>query len=96
MHRNANWFQRFYQLAEIETVLPKSYSLGPMLRISNFSCRKMGVFCYFFCKKVIITLFFEKIAKFVAENLQKSQKIAIIPSTPDLNKASVTRICFFR
>jgi hypothetical protein len=35
------------------------------------------------CKILIITLVFEKIAKFFAENGQKSQKIMIITSTPD-------------
>jgi hypothetical protein len=34
------------------------------------------------CKNVIITLFFEKNANCFAENWQKSQKIAIITSTP--------------
>jgi hypothetical protein len=35
-----------------------------------------------FCKKLIITLVFEKNVVFFAENLQKSQKIVIITSTP--------------
>jgi hypothetical protein len=39
-----------------------------------------------FCKHVIITLVFEKSAIFVAENWQKSPKIAIITSTPDLER----------
>jgi hypothetical protein len=34
------------------------------------------------CKILIITLVFEKNAKFFAENWQKSQKIVIITSTP--------------
>jgi hypothetical protein len=34
------------------------------------------------CKILIITLVFEKNANFFAENLQKSQKIVIITSTP--------------
>jgi hypothetical protein len=34
------------------------------------------------CKISIITLVFEKIANFFAENWQKSQKIVIITSTP--------------
>jgi hypothetical protein len=34
------------------------------------------------CKSFIITLIFEKNAKFFAENCQKSQKIMIITSTP--------------
>jgi hypothetical protein len=37
-----------------------------------------------FCKKLIITLVFEKNAIFFAENWQKSQKNVIITSTPDL------------
>jgi hypothetical protein len=37
-----------------------------------------------FCKNVIITLVFEKNANFFAENWQKSQKIVIITSTPDM------------
>jgi hypothetical protein len=36
------------------------------------------------CKILIITLVFEKNAKFFAENGQKSQKIMIITSTPGL------------
>jgi hypothetical protein len=35
-----------------------------------------------FCKPLSITLVFEKNADFLAENLQKSQKIMIITSTP--------------
>jgi hypothetical protein len=35
------------------------------------------------CKIVIITLVFDKNAKFFTENRQKSQKIVIITSTPD-------------
>jgi hypothetical protein len=35
-----------------------------------------------FCKKLIITLVFEKNANFFAENWQKSQKTVIITSTP--------------
>jgi hypothetical protein len=35
-----------------------------------------------FVKKLIITLVFEKSAVFFAENMQKSQKIVIITSTP--------------
>jgi hypothetical protein len=35
------------------------------------------------CKILIITLVFEKNAKFFAENCRKSQKIVIITSTPD-------------
>jgi hypothetical protein len=35
-----------------------------------------------FCKKVIITLGFEKNSKFFAENWRKSQNIVIITSTP--------------
>jgi hypothetical protein len=34
------------------------------------------------CKNLIITLVFEKNAKFFDENWQKSQKIVIITSTP--------------
>jgi hypothetical protein len=41
---------------------------------------------FVFGKVVIITLVFEKNAKFFAENLQKSQKIVIITSTPDWAK----------
>jgi hypothetical protein len=37
-----------------------------------------------FAEKVIITLVFEKNANFFAENVQKSQKIVIITSTPEL------------
>jgi hypothetical protein len=37
-----------------------------------------------FCRNLIITLVFEKNAKFFAENWQKSQKIVIITSTPEL------------
>jgi hypothetical protein len=36
------------------------------------------------CKILIITLVFEKSAKFFAENCQKSQKIVIITSTPQV------------
>jgi hypothetical protein len=36
------------------------------------------------CKNLIITLVFEKNAKYFAENWQKSPKIVIITSTPDL------------
>jgi hypothetical protein len=43
-----------------------------------------------FCKKVIITLVFEKNANFFAENWQKSQKIVIITSTPDLRTFLMT------
>jgi hypothetical protein len=35
------------------------------------------------CKKLVITLVFEKNANFFAKILQKSQKIMIITSTPD-------------
>jgi phosphoserine phosphatase len=35
------------------------------------------------CKKLIITLVFEKNANFFVENGRKSQKIVIITSTPD-------------
>jgi hypothetical protein len=35
-----------------------------------------------FAEKVIITLVFEKNAKFFAENWQKSQKIVIVTSVP--------------
>jgi hypothetical protein len=35
------------------------------------------------CKILLITLVYEKSAKFFAENWQKSQKIVIITSTPD-------------
>jgi hypothetical protein len=35
------------------------------------------------CKNLIMTLVFEKNAKFFAENRQKSQKIVIITSVPD-------------
>jgi hypothetical protein len=34
------------------------------------------------CTNLIISLFFEKNANFLAENCRKSQKIAIIASTP--------------
>jgi hypothetical protein len=39
-----------------------------------------------FCKILIITLVLEKSANFFAENCQKSQKIVIMTSTPDLFK----------
>jgi hypothetical protein len=45
----------------------------------------IGVFCSNYsccCKKLIITLVFEKNAKFFAENWRKSQKVVIITSTP--------------
>jgi hypothetical protein len=37
------------------------------------------------CKILIITLVFDKNANFFSENSQKSQKTAIIASTPDLS-----------
>jgi hypothetical protein len=41
------------------------------------------------CKKLIITLVFEKNSNFFAENCQKSQKIVTITSTPGY----VERVC---
>jgi hypothetical protein len=40
------------------------------------------------CKRLIITLVFEKNANFFAENCQKSQKIVIITSTSGANPAT--------
>jgi hypothetical protein len=44
------------------------------------------------CKILIITLVFEKNTNFFAENCQKSLKIVIITSTPDVKRRSWDRI----
>jgi hypothetical protein len=53
----------------------------------------IGVFsshCCLILKKMIITLVFEKNAKFFAENWQKSQKIVIVTSTPGIGFSACT------